>query len=94
MAELGIKPLNARACCCCRMCVDVFDVHVITMVHKTQGCLLYRLCACPLISDMYVVEGPKACLANEEVSLGRFLEKGELGCQSGGGNASGWWLVV
>lgn len=76
------------------MYVDIFDVHVIIVVPKKQGSLFYRLCACPLISDIYVVEGPKACLANEEVSLGRFLEKGELGCQSGGRNASGWWLVV
>ncbi len=47
----------------------------ITVVHRKQGFLLYRLCACPIIPEIYVVEGPKACLANEEVSLGKAPRK-------------------
>ena len=56
-------------------CASAFSMYMSSLWStKPRGlCFIYRLCACPLISDIYVVEGPKACLANEEVSLGRFL---------------------
>lgn len=37
--------------------------------------MLYRLCTFLPIFKIYVVEGPRACLVDEEVSLGRFLER-------------------
>ena len=44
-----------------------------------------------MIPETYVVEGPKACLVNETVSLGKMpMVNGALGCQYGGHNASGW----
>ena len=45
------------------------------MHEKKRNILLDRLCACPVIPKIYVVEGPEPCLVNEEVSLGRYLER-------------------
>ena len=71
-------------------------IHIfIIVVYEKQVNLLSMLCACPIVPEIYVGKRPKACLVNEEASLGKApMVNGELGYQYGRHNASGWWLVV
>lgn len=72
-----------------------FDIHAYLRCPSKAVISALQVVYLSYLPDVSVVEGPEACLGNEELSLGNSARaNGVLDCQYEGQNACRWWPVV